>query len=77
MIAAARQRLEIYDYTAWLMRVLEVSPEGTVFRTLVEADAVDAAAIEGLQAMRRELVGPVQKSKLIVEIAAMGPERPS
>jgi hypothetical protein len=56
--------------------VSEASTEGTVFRTVVEADAVDAAAIEGLQAMRRELVGPLQVSNLVVEIAAMGPERP-
>jgi hypothetical protein len=54
----------------------EASAEDTVFRTVVEADAVDAAAIEGLQAMRRELVGPLQGSNLVVEIAAMGPERP-
>ena len=49
----------------------------TVFRTIVEADSLDAAAIEGLQAMRRELVGPLQGPNLVVDISAMGEEHPA
>jgi hypothetical protein len=49
----------------------------TLFRTVVEAESLNAAAIEGLQAMRRELVGPLQGPNLVVEISAMGEEHPA
>jgi hypothetical protein len=48
--------------------------ESTVFRTVVEADSLDAAAIEGVQAFRREFVGPLSGPKLVVNVRAMGAE---
>jgi hypothetical protein len=50
----------------------DTSAEGsTVFRTVVDVDSLDEAAIDGLQAMHREGIAPLKGPKLVVEITAM------